>query len=188
LHHQWELVSLSGEVYVCELCGGTFYGKPVIVDLDGYKASLCNNCARKVKKVKRKEEGVTLPQKKLEKPLEKPSLSKPMELRIPKREKEEIELVEDYGRKIREAREALGLSIEQVAAALNIKASLLRNIESERVVPSFEVARSIEKLLEVSIIQRNPERSYVTSSAPQQVYSSITLGEAVEVKRKRRKG
>jgi putative transcription factor len=180
-------VDLSGEVYVCELCGGTFYGKPVIVDLDGYKASLCNNCARKVKKVKKKDEEVTLTQKKLEVPLKKPSPSKPKEVRIPKRDKGEVELVEDYGRKIREARESLGLSIEQVAAALNIKASLLRNIESERVVPSFEVARNIEKLLEVSIIQRNPERAQVTGSTPQQVYSSVTLGEAVEVKRKRRK-
>jgi len=178
---------LSGEVYVCELCGGTFYGKPVIVDLDGYKASLCNNCARKVKKVKKSDEKTVLPQRKLEAPLEKPSPSRPKEVRVPKRERGEVELVEDYGKKIREAREALGLSIEQVAAALNIKASLLRNIESERVVPSFEVARNIEKLLEVSIIQRNPERAQVASSAPQQVYSSVTLGEAVEVKRKRRK-
>ncbi len=186
MHHNWELVDLSGEVYVCELCGGTFYGKPIIVDLDGYKASLCSNCARKVKGVKKKDEKTTLPQK-LEVPLERPPPSKPKEVRTSKREKVEVELVEDYGRKIREAREALGLSIEQVAAALNIKASLLRNIESERVVPSFEVARNIEKLLEISIVQRNPERAQVTSSTSQQVYSSITLGEAVEVKRKRRK-
>lgn len=183
------MVNLSGEVYVCELCGGTFHGRPVIVDLDGYKASLCGKCAKKIKKGKKADERVPETQIK-EVPQAKQKKRLPKEVSIPRRERKEaeVELVEDYGRKVREARESLGLSIEQVAASLNIKASLLRNIESERVVPSYELARNIEKLLEVSIIQRNPERMQVVSSASQQVtYRSITLGEIVEVKDKRRK-
>ncbi|MCS7103734.1 MAG: multiprotein bridging factor aMBF1 [Candidatus Korarchaeum sp.] len=181
-------MNLSEEVYVCELCGGTFYGRPVLVDLEGYKASLCGRCARKVKSKKTGEKALE-PQVR-EVPQVKQQKRVPREVSVPKRERKEaeVELVEDYGRRIREARESLGLSIEQVAASLNIKASLLRNIESERVVPSYELARGIEKLLEVSIIQRNPEKMQVVSSASQQVsYRSVTLGEIVEVKDKRRK-
>lgn len=183
------MVNLSGEVYVCELCGGTFYGKPVIVDLDGYKASLCGKCAKRVKKGKKADEKVPELQIR-EAPQAKRQKRLPKEVGVPRRERREveIELVEDYGRKIREARESLGLSLEQVAASLNIKASLLRNIESGRVIPNYELAKSIEKLLEVSIIQKNPERVQVVSSASQQVtYRGITLGEIVEVKDKRRK-
>lgn len=182
-------MNLSGEVYVCELCGGTFHGKPSLVDLDGYKASLCGKCARKVERGKKSDERLPEPKAK-ELPKVKQQRVAPKGISALRRERRgiEVELVEDYGRRIKEVRESLGLSIEQVAASLNIKASLLRNIESERVVPSFELARDIEKLLEVSIIQRNPERMQAVSSASQQVsYRGVTLGEIVEVKDKRRK-
>lgn len=175
---------------MCELCGGTFYGKPVVVDLDGYKASLCAGCAKKVRRGKKNEERTPEPQVEVRTARVKQPKGPPKEAPPPRRGRREgeIELVEDYGKRIREARESLGLSIEQVAASLNIKASLLRNIESEKVVPSYELARNIEKLLEVSIVQRSPERVEVTSSAPQLTHRGITLGEIVEVKDKRRKG
>jgi len=182
---------LSEEVYVCEICGGTFVGKPVIVDLDGYKAMVCPSCARKLLRREKKETKVSIRETKAEAPLKRePPRKPPKGIPTPKRRKvEEIEYVEGYGGKIREARESLGLTIEQVAAALNIKASLLRNIEAEKVIPPYEVARSIEKLLEITIIQRNPERSAsaVPETAPPVSIKSITLGEIVEVKKKRRK-
>ncbi len=179
---------MSGEVYVCELCGGTFYGKPVIVDLDGYKASLCGKCSRKVKREGKTEGKMVEPRMRVETPQVRQR--RPRETSIPRKggRVEEVELVEGYGRKMREARESLGLSIEQVATSLNIKASLLRNLESERVVPGYELARNIEKLLEISIIQRNPERMQVDGSPSHQPsYKNVTLGEIVEVKDRRKR-
>ncbi len=184
---------MSEEVYVCEVCGGTFIGKPVIVDLDGYKAMVCPNCARKLlRRREKKEVKVTIKETKAEAPLRRePPRKPPKGVPTPRRRKkvEEIEYIEGYGSKIRAARESLGLTIEQVAAALNIKASLLRNIEAEKVIPPYEVARSIEKLLEITIIQRNPERSSsaLPETSPPVSVKSITLGEIVEVKKKRRK-
>ncbi|MCD6348127.1 MAG: TIGR00270 family protein [Candidatus Korarchaeota archaeon] len=190
----WERRTLSEEIYVCEICGGTFIGKPIIVDLDGYKAMVCPNCARRLRKSKkdRKEVKVTIKDTKAQAPLRRePPRKPPRGVPVPKRRPrvEEIDYVEGYGGKIREARESLGLTIEQVAAALNIKASLLRNIEAEKIVPPYEVARGIEKLLEISIIQRNPERStsVVPETGPPMPLRSVTLGEVVEVKKKRRK-
>jgi len=188
---------LSEEVYVCEICGGTFVGKPVIVDLDGYKAMVCPSCARKImRKREKKELRVQLKDTRAEAPLRREAPRKqPKGVPVPGQKQrkrmnvEEIEYVEGYGNRIREARESLGLTIEQVAAALNIKASLLRNIEAEKVIPPYEVARSIEKLLEITIIQRNPERSSsaLPETAPPPSLRSVTLGEIVEVKKKRRK-
>ncbi|MDK2383548.1 MAG: helix-turn-helix domain-containing protein, partial [Candidatus Korarchaeota archaeon] len=159
---------------------------------DGYKAMVCPSCARKLlRKREKKEMKVAIRETKAEAPLKRePPRKPPKGVPTPKRRKvEEIEYVEGYGAKIREARESLGLTIEQVAAALNIKASLLRNIEAEKVIPPYEVARAIEKLLEISIIQRNPERSAsaLPETAPPTSIKSITLGEIVEVKKKRRK-
>lgn len=184
---------MSEEVYVCEVCGGTFIGKPVIVDLDGYKARVCPKCARKLLgRKKRKEVEVKIRETKGEAPLRKEPPRKPpkgVPITTRRRKMEEIDYIEGYGARIREARESLGLTIDQVAAALNIKASLLRNIEAEKVVPPYEVARSIEKLLEIEIIQRNPERSTsaLPENAPSSAITSITLGEIVDVKRKKRR-
>ncbi len=183
---------LSESVYVCEICGGTFVGKPITVDLEGYKAQVCPSCARKIRKDRLKEKKVKIANTKAEATLKREPPRKPPKgvPTVKKRPRiEEIDYVENYGSIVREARESLGLTVEQVAAALNIKASLLRNIEAQRVVPSYEIARNIEKLLEVSIIQRNPERSTsaLPETSPQITLRSITLGEAVEIKKKRRK-
>lgn len=181
------------EVYVCELCGDTFVGKPVIINLDGYEAKVCPKCARKLLgRREMKEVKVAIKETKTDAPLRKEQPRKPPKGVPPSiggRKVEEIEYVEGYGEKIREARESLGLTIEQVAAALKMKASLLRNIEAEKVIPPYEIARAIEKLLEIDIIQRNPERSAsaLPETAPHPTVKSITLGEIVDVKRKRRK-
>ncbi len=184
---------MSEEVYVCEICGGTFVGKPVIIDLDGYKAVVCPSCARKIRgrRLNKEEVKVRLREPK-QAPLKKKIVRKqPKGVPLPRKKTkiEEVDYVEGYGNIIREAREELGLTVEQVAAALNIKSSLLRNIEAGKVVPPYEVARSIEKLLEVNIIQRNPERSShaIPETGPPVISRPITLGEAIEVKKKRRK-
>ncbi len=181
------------EVYVCEICGGTFIGKPVIIDLDGYKAVVCPSCARKIRgrSIKREELKVDL-RKAKQAPLKgNIQRKKPKGIPLPKRKPkiEEVDYIEGYGSKIREAREELGLTVEQIATALNIKSSLLRNIEAEKVVPPYDIARGIEKLLEIDIIQRNPERSShaITETGPPVISKPITLGEAIEVKKKRRK-
>ncbi len=186
---------MSQEVYICEICGGTFFGTPVIVEIEGYKAKVCPRCARTLRR-KQEERKVKIEDRKVEAPLRrepprKPPKGVPKPARRVKRD-EDIDFIENYGSIIREAREALGLTVEQVAGALNIKASLLRNIEAGKVYPPPEVAREIEKLLEVKIIERNPARfkeaemeiSGPTVNVPTR---HITLGEAIEIKRKKRR-
>ena len=187
---------MSEGLYICEVCGGTFIGSPVLVELDGYKAQVCPRCSRKLLKRSKEEKKVVIRDTRAEAPLRGEPPRKPpkgVPTPPPKRRVslEEIDYVDNYGKKIREAREALGLTIEQVAASINIKASLLRNIEAERIVPPYEVARNLEKLLDIEIIQRNPARSTsaIPETSPTQALPTkgITLGEIVEVKKKRRK-
>ncbi len=184
---------MSEEVYVCEICGGTFVGKPIIIDLDGYKAVVCPSCARKIRgrRLNKEESKVHLREPKQAPLKRKISKKQPKGIPLPRRRPkiEEVDYIEGYGSIIRETREELGLTIEQVAAALNIKSSLLRNIEAGKVVPPYGIARNIEKLLEVNIIQRNLGRSSraVSENGPPVASRPITLGEAIEVKKKRRK-
>jgi putative transcription factor len=59
----------------------------------------------------------------------------------------EVEVEEDYGRKLKEAREKAGLKQAELAKRINEKQSLLRKIENEEIIPSDEVMRKIEHVL-----------------------------------------
>jgi len=55
--------------------------------------------------------------------------------------------MEDYGRKVKEAREKAGLKQEELARMINEKHSLLRKIENETITPTEEVRMKIERVL-----------------------------------------
>jgi putative transcription factor len=65
---------------------------------------------------------------------------------------EEFEYIEDLGRIIREAREKMGLTQEDLSRQLNEKVTIIRKIEAGEFNPPIELARKIEKLLKIKII------------------------------------
>jgi len=193
------------EVYVCEICGGTFVGRPVVVDLGGYKATVCPSCARTIRSSRRAAgRRVSLPKRAVRAPLaEAPEKVRPLKgararpkVEVPVKSKsrrepriEEFTLVENYGEVLRKAREALGLTVEWVAEAANIKESLHRKIEAGKIAPSYRVARTLERILEVKIISRGPPREEEAPSyVPPQQDKPLTLGEVLTIKKKGEKG
>ena len=63
------------------------------------------------------------------------------------------EIVADYDRRIREAREDRGLSQEDLAKSLNEKASLIRKLERGDMLPSDDVRAKLERGLEISLVE-----------------------------------
>jgi len=61
------------------------------------------------------------------------------------------ELAQDYDERLREAREATGLSQEDLAKELNEKASLIRKLEHGDTLPSDDVQRKLERALDVDL-------------------------------------
>jgi putative transcription factor len=61
------------------------------------------------------------------------------------------ELAQDYDETVRSAREAAGMSQEDLARQLNEKASLIRKIERGDTLPSDEVQRKLESALDVDL-------------------------------------
>lgn len=59
----------------------------------------------------------------------------------------EVEVEEDYGRKLKEAREKAGLKQAELAKQINEKQSLLRKIENDEITPSDDIKRKIERVL-----------------------------------------
>ena len=184
-----------GQVYVCEVCGETLVGVPIVLDLGHCKITVCPRCARKIRaeRINKEEKKILIRKEESTPILERKKLPK-VEKKIPKIRKnaslEEIDLVEGYGAIIRRARESLGLTVEHVAKALNVKASLIRHIEAEEIIPPVHVARGLEKLLDIRIIIRNPvESPDAYGSAPSAAvdFRKPTIGEMINIKVKKNK-
>jgi len=184
-----------GQVYVCEVCGETLVGVPIVLDLGHCKITVCPRCARKIRAERMNKEEKKVIIRREERPpiLERKKLPK-VEKKVPTVRKsislEEIDLVEGYGAVIRKARESLGLTVEHVAKALNVKASLIRHIEAEEIIPPVHVARGLEKLLDIRIIIRNPVESpdaYGSVSPTPVDFRKPTIGEMINIKVKKNK-
>ena len=63
------------------------------------------------------------------------------------------ELVDDYGVVIRRAREARGMSHEDLALKIREKASLLKKIEREAIVPEDKVRKKLERTLQITLTE-----------------------------------
>lgn len=63
------------------------------------------------------------------------------------------EIAGDYDDRIREAREAEGLSQEDLAKRLNEKASLIRKLERGDILPSDNVRKKLERKLDISLTE-----------------------------------
>ncbi|MFB6183807.1 MAG: multiprotein bridging factor aMBF1 [Haloarculaceae archaeon] len=90
------------------------------------------------------------------------------------------EVAQDYDERIRSAREAAGLSQEDLARQLNEKASLIRKLEHGDVLPSDDVQRKLERELDIDLSEgaTTEETEWEGGSAS----GEYTLGDVVERK------
>jgi putative transcription factor len=89
-------------------------------------------------------------------------------------------LVPDFGRKIREARESMGLSVEELGSRIKEKATLLKKIEREEISPEDEVRKKLERELKIKLTDQASEARTKSSGAAR----GLTLGDIASIKRK----
>jgi putative transcription factor len=90
------------------------------------------------------------------------------------------ELAQDYDDLIRDAREGAGLSQEDLAKSLNLKASLIRKLEHGDTLPSDDVQSKLEKKLDIDLSagSSSEEGDWEGGSST----GEYTLGDVVERK------
>lgn len=124
----------------CEICGKEAKLKRAMVE--GVEMMVCQECTKY---------GIILPGKRVVKPTLKkraPPYSKDVF------EEMKFEIVPDWGRKIREARERKGMSREELGAKVGEKTSTIAKIENEDLRPPDKTVRKIEKVLEIELLQK----------------------------------
>lgn len=94
-----------------------------------------------------------------------------------------LELVEDFNLRVRQAREKLGLSHEDLGRMIGEKVSVLRKIESGKMLPDNKLASKLEHALKTKLLVpfSEPKLPPADLSLPREA----TLGEVARLKGKK---
>lgn len=165
----------------CEVCGSKIHGRPYNVIIEGAKLSVCSECAKHGKVV-------------IEEPKPKTAMLKPKATLPPfkvqsKKSSKAIvettqELVENFDLKIRQAREKLGFSHEDLGKRINEKVSVLRKIETRKVKPDNILVTKLEHALKIKLLVPSSDERILQAKVPKLVSRELTLGDLIRLNKK----
>jgi putative transcription factor len=151
--------------------------------IEGAKMLVCGECAKL---------GSVSWESKTEPRMKKIAKRLPQPMIAPRRQpsivvEESVELVDDFGAKIRQAREKLGLDHEDLGKKISEKVSVLRKIESSKMAPNNLLVEKLQHALKVKLMVPVSEpkvpSKVLVSSRP----SAPTLGDIAQVKKEKEK-
>lgn len=94
-----------------------------------------------------------------------------------------MELVENFGTIIRQAREARGLSHEDLGRKLNEKISVLKKLEGNKMTPNNKLVEKLEHALKITLLVPKTERKFpknlLVTTPPSK---NLTLGDLIKHK------
>lgn len=157
----------------CDVCGQPVLGKPLKVIIEGAKLAVCPRCAKLGKpyvepaprRIGQRLSGTYHPSRS----------TRP----VPRQTLEELEVVEGFAAKIREAREKRGLTQEDLARRVKEKLSIIQKIESGKMTPDMKLCRELEHSLRIVLLT---SRAEIPVSAGLAAAPGLTLGDVAKVK------
>ncbi|MCS7096490.1 MAG: multiprotein bridging factor aMBF1 [Candidatus Bathyarchaeota archaeon] len=164
----------------CEVCGRNIRGKPFHVLIEGAKLLVCSECSKHGTLVSTATSNFP-EDAKIKMSPDKAMLAK-AKVSPRKSEKLEVsmELVDDFTYKIRQAREKLGLTHEELGKRINEKASVLKKIESGKMVPDDRLVAKLEHALRIRLM--SPVSDVVPKAAiPKPPARGLTLSDLIRL-------
>lgn len=152
---------------VCGICGEVEATRRVLVE--GAVLNVCVNCAKFGEEVRTQQET----KKKLMAGAE---------------EEREVEhdIVPDFGRLVRIARERMELTQPALGKLVNEKESVILRIESGKMTPDLKTARKLERALKIKLVLEPAEVAAAKAVKPatknDEKKQDLTLGDVVKVK------
>jgi putative transcription factor len=166
----------------CEVCGRKILGSPFRVVIEGAKLTVCGECSKHGKVIWEEE-----PKPKLQAPRQasaptqvKIQIRKPAETRMDTTQ----ELVEGFDLKIRQAREKMGLSQEELGKRINEKVSLLRKIETGKIKPDDVLSAKLERILKIKLLVPFSEEKTPQAAVSKQTSRELTFGDIAQMNKK----
>ncbi|HZW54773.1 MAG TPA: multiprotein bridging factor aMBF1 [Nitrososphaerales archaeon] len=168
----------------CEVCGSNIRGEPQVVNLDGGVFRVCNSCSR-----------LGTPAR-VQKPFgsrgggfsggysgggyspggqrpggsassaRPPTSPPPPPSPVFAYQDENLVLREDYSKVIKNARELLGITQEELGHKINEKPSVISHLETGRMKPDDALARKLEHFLKIQLFIPEEQEEGESGSAP----------------------
>ncbi len=85
----------------------------------------------------------------------------------------------DYGRLVRKARESEGLTMEDLAANLSEKESVIRRVENEELRPDKDLSKKLQRELEVDLFE---EFDVSSGELKRDSNQDLTVGDVTKIK------
>ncbi|MFX1344197.1 MAG: multiprotein bridging factor aMBF1 [Promethearchaeota archaeon] len=164
----------------CPVCGGIIWGRGQRVLLEGAKITVCDNCAQHGTKIYKPINNI-----------QKKNIGQIRSKTAPKKQSfkpngiEELEIVIDYAKRIRNVRNNLRLNQDQFAQKLNEKPSLLRRIEAGKVEPTIKLAKKIQEMYKIKLLKKLDETEFrVQETKFMKKSTGSSLGDIAFIKKK----
>ena len=151
----------------CDMCGKDAVS--AIALIEGVELTVCESCSkfgkivRTIQPPKPQKRSIyqTIPQK--------------------KENEEEMEfVVDDYATRIRQKRESMNLTQQEFAKKLNERESVVHHLENSTSHPSLELARRLEHILKIKLVEVAKEAAVVKSKSSS---GAFTLGDFIRIKK-----
>ena len=168
----------------CEVCGRRIIGPPFRAMIEGAKMTVCNKCVKlgsvfweaktepRLRKVAKR-----LPSAPVLSPRKQPPLPTG----------ESLELIDDFGMKVRQAREKMGLSHEDLGKKISEKVSVLRKVESGKMTPDNLLTEKLQHALRIKLLMPVSEPKVPVEALASRP-AAPTLGDIAQVKKEKEKG
>lgn len=182
---------MPSNIVYCEMCGRPIEKRlSKIVYIEGAKLVLCPACYAKVGRrsinaeikeyapsLRRRltpQSGVSVARK-----------ASPKLKRNVSAELDNYEVVPDFAERVRSAREKLGWSQRTLAEAVREGENVIKRIESGRLVPSIDLAKRLEKVLGIRLLEPVVDsEAFFTTTQTQTKIKELTLGDIVRIRKK----
>jgi len=157
----------------CELCGRELHEVGYRVMIDRAEMLVCGVCARGRRILSTMRFSASLAAGSQRRGIN-------VKPRMKTASAEEYILVEGYGDVVRRARERMGFTREALAALVGEKESTIRRIEAEQLEPTLELARKLERVLKVKLLEQVSEWGVEAGSSGHVEDYGLTLGDVAE--------
>lgn len=165
----------------CEICGTEIKGQPYKTKIDNSIMITCKECS-KYGKIQQKPQPKNHTRKNNKKTNNKTQNNRLRNKSYSRQSRdEEYELVDNYTKIIKQAREKQQLTQKKLGEKIYERESVIAHIESGKMIPDAKLAHKIEKILNIKIIEKmdSDEREYHDIKR----FGEATIGDIARIKR-----
>ncbi|MGH9917257.1 MAG: multiprotein bridging factor aMBF1 [Nitrososphaerales archaeon] len=139
----------------CEVCGSPLRASPNRVEIDGAIMIVCNNCAKLGKQIGPGAPVMSVISNRVavrSNPMRANPAQSAFRTMAQRPTEQEYDVDPEYNLLIRQAREKLGLSQDQLGKLLNEKPSVIKMVESKKLKPDITLTRKLMHELKINLL------------------------------------